>query len=194
MKKPCPQFRHMFVQFPDNLRQDRPFLSILKMEGYEQRLKSGENKRELEKQGVRESLLKLGFDTAVLYRESGQPYLEHYPEFFVSISHSKGWFAVYVAVHPVGIDIEVENPRIKEGASYFVNEQEQSFIGNLPDLHLIWGAKEAFYKLKEGAVSDLKNEVTLTSIEPGNRLQVLFEQEFYTLQYYRENGVTVVFT
>ena len=129
MKKPCPQFRHMFVQFPDNLRQDRPFLSILKMEGYEQRLKSGENKRELEKQGVRESLLKLGFDTAVLYRESGQPYLEHYPEFFVSISHSKGWFAVYVAVHPVGIDIEVENPRIKEGASYFVNEQEQSFIG-----------------------------------------------------------------
>lgn len=184
----------MLIQFPNNLRQDRPFLSIRKMEDYEQRLKNGENKRELEKSGVRESLLELGFNTPVLYRENGQPYLEYYPEFFLSVSHSKGWFAVYVAVQPVGIDIEVENPRIKEGTSYFVNENEQSFVGDLQALHLIWGAKEAFYKLKEGAISDLKNEVTLISIEPDNRLKVLFEQQLYTLNFYRENGVTIVLT
>lgn len=184
----------MFIQFPTSLRQDRPFLSIRKMENYEQRLKSGENKRELEQLGVRASLLELGFNTSVLYRESGQPYLEHYPEFFLSISHSKGWFAVYVAIQPIGIDIEVENPRIKEGASYFVNEEEQAFVDNLQALHLIWGAKEAFYKLKEGMISDLKNEVTLVSIESDNRLQVRFEEQLYRLNYYRENGITVVLT
>lgn len=174
-----------------NLTETRKYLSIREVEGYESRLKNGENKRELEKKEVIESLQKMGFDTTVVYKESGQPYLENYPGLHLSVSHSRGWIAVYISEKPVGIDIEPENPRILEGTAYFVNEREQGFEGNLNDLHLIWGAKEAFYKLKEGNIPDLKNEVTVLSIEQ-NELKIEFRGETYAFDYLQENGITIV--
>lgn len=173
--------------------QTRPFLSIREVDGYEVRLKNGEKKRELELSEVQQSIKALGFDSTVLYKASGQPYLEKYPDLFLSISHSKGWIAVYIATKPVGIDIELENPRIMEGTSYFVNEREQVFSKNLNTLHLIWGAKEAFYKLKEGQIDDLKNDVTLISHDL-KTLQIEFQHQSFCLEYLQENGITVVLT
>lgn len=173
--------------------QTRPFLSIREVDGYELRLKNGEKKRELEQKEVQQSILELGFDSNVQYKENGQPYLEKHPDLFLSISHSKGWIAVYIDKHPVGIDIELENPRILEGTSYFVNKREQVFSKNLNTLHLIWGAKEAFYKLKEGQIDDLKNEVTLISHDL-KTLQIEFQQQSFCLEYIQENGITIVLT
>lgn len=175
----------------DSVIQKRRSLSIRKVENYELRLKSGEKKRELEKKEVAESLRMLGFATKVLYKESGQPYLENYPDLFLSVSHSNGWIAVYVAESPIGIDIELENPKIINGASYFINEREQGFNASLNNLHLVWGAKEAFYKLKEGKISDLKNEVTILSIEE-HTLKIEFEGKLYMFDYLQENGITLV--
>lgn len=176
----------------NEITQARQFLSIRKVEDYEVRLKSGEKKRELEKNEVIRSLQMLGFDSMVSYKENGQPYLEKYPTSFLSISHSKGWFAIYIASYPVGIDIEVENPKIIEGTAYFLNEREQQFSDNLSALHLIWGAKEAFYKLKEGTIADLKNEATILSIEQNNVVKVEFESRIYEFEFFQENGVTLV--
>lgn len=175
-----------------HLLKTRKHLSIREVDGYEQRLKNGEKKRDLEKNEVRKSLQMLGFDSVVGYKENGQPYLEKFPDLFVSISHSKGWFAVCVSEQPVGIDIEQENPRILEGASYFVNDREQHFTNDLRALHLVWGAKEAFYKLKEGKIGDLKNEVTLLSIEEDKTLKLEFETTVYDFDFEQDNGITVV--
>lgn len=180
------------INVKDLILPKRKHLSIRKVENYDLRLKNGEKKRELEKDEVLKSLQGLGFDSAVLYKESGQPYLEKHSELFLSISHSRGWIAVYVAEIPVGIDIEPDNPKIIEGASYFVNEQEQQFIDSLRSLHIIWGVKEAFYKLKEGNISDLKNTVTVLKIEPDNTVQIEFEGKIYSFDYFQENGITVV--
>lgn len=180
------------MNFSEDIRRNRPFLSIRNVENYELRLKNGEKKRDLEKSEVLLSLRDLGFDSAVLYRESGQPYLEKYPELFLSVSHSKGWIAVYVSERPVGIDIETDNPKIIAGAAYFVNDRERQFLGNLASLHIIWGAKEAFYKWKSGAIPDLKNEVTIIQIGEDNTVRIEFEGTIHSFDFIRENGITLV--
>lgn len=161
------------------------------MKDYDARLKNGEKKREIEKREVLNSLRNLGFDSRVLYKEGGQPYLENYSRLFLSVSHSNGWIAVYVSEKPVGIDIETENPRMTEGASYFVNENEQEFKSDLNLLSIIWGAKEAFYKWKEGKIQDLKNDVTICSIDKKNVI-IQFEDKSFQFEYVRKDGITVV--
>jgi phosphopantetheinyl transferase len=169
----------------------RKYLSIHYVKEYDLRLKTGEKKRDLERCEVMKSLQDLGFDSTVLYKESGQPYLEKYPELFLSISHSNGWIAVYVSQQPVGIDIETENPRMIEGASYFLNENEQKFKSDLNLLSIIWGSKEAFYKWKEGKIQNLKNDVTIHSIKD-NHVQIEFEGEQFQFEFSQKNGITVV--
>lgn len=166
-------------------------LSIRKIDNYELRIKSGEKKRDLEKNETVRSLKDLGYISEIAYKATGQPYLSQHDSLHLSISHSKGWIAVWVSENSIGIDIEPDNPKIIEGTSYFVNENEQQFIGKLSTLHVIWGAKEAFYKLMEGQISDLKNEVTIVSIE-NEKGQLAFNNEVIEFTYIQENEVTVV--
>ena len=51
-----------------------------------------------------------------------------------------------VQVLMVGIDIETERPTISAGRSWFVNAFEEENFSTAEELHIIWGAKEAFYK------------------------------------------------
>ena len=174
-----------------NINNIRPHLSIRKVEDYDLRLKNGEKKRATEKNEVQKSLHSMGFHSSVSYKESGQPYLENHSTLFLSISHSNGWIAVYVSEKPVGIDIETQNPRIAEGASYFLNENEQQFKSDLNMLHIIWGAKEAFYKWKEGKITDLKNDVTIRSVGV-NTVTVEFEGKTHLFDWFQEDGITIV--
>ena len=110
------------------------------------------------------------------------------PELFLSVSHAKGWFAVSISTEPVGVDIQTYSSRLKEGQDYFRNERELPFADNETALHLIWCAKEAFYKMKEGQIVDLKEHVTICSISE-NEVNLNFENEFYSLRYHLvENG------
>lgn len=139
-------------------------VAYFRMEDYDRLLQSGTQKRILEKTGVRKLLEKLGIGgEEPAYRESGQPYFKNRPELFLSISHAKGWFAVSVGTVPVGVDIQTTSSRLKQGQDYFRNEQEARFSADEKALHLIWGAKEAVYKLKEGKLKDLKEEVVFRS-------------------------------
>lgn len=166
-------------------------LSIRTIDNFELRIKSGEKKRDVEKTETIQSLKELGFDSEIAYKSTGQPYLVKHESLHLSISHSKGWIAVWVAEQPIGIDIEPNNPKIIDGTTYFVNENEQQFLGNLSALHVIWGAKEAFYKLMEGQISDLKNEVSIIKIGEQNG-QLSFGNEIIEFYYAQENEVTFV--
>ncbi|MNU93353.1 4'-phosphopantetheinyl transferase sfp [compost metagenome] len=158
-------------------------LAYFKQENYEELLKNGINKRDLEKQGVQKLLNELGYgDLQISYKSTGQPYFEAKPDSFLSISHSKGWFAVILASKPVGIDVQVYSERLKAGQDYFRNDKEALFSEDETALHLMWCAKEAFYKWKEGEVVDLKEDVSLLKIEEENLL-VDFEKTEYLLKY-----------
>lgn len=158
-------------------------LAYFKQENYAKLLKGGVSKRDLEKQEIRKLLSELGYgDLQIAYKTSGQPYFETNPELFLSISHSKGWFAVMVGKKPVGIDIQVYSERLKAGQDYFRNEGEVEFSENETALHLMWCMKEAFYKWKEGEIKDLKEDVSLLKIE-NEILLVDFEKREYVLKY-----------
>ncbi|WP_341900280.1 hypothetical protein [Fluviicola taffensis] len=169
-------------------------VAYFKQEDYDQLISSGVNKRAIEKGGIRTLLQELGYgEDEILYKESGQPYLKDKPELFLSISHAKGWFAVIIGVEPVGIDIQTQSSRLKEGQDYFRNENERSFSEDETALHLIWGAKEAFYKLKSGELRDLKEDVSVSGIS-SDTLVLTFESTGYELKYLLLENAFLVFT
>ncbi|MNJ83476.1 hypothetical protein D3C87_08940 [compost metagenome] len=168
-------------------------LAYFKQENYEESLRNGVNKRDLEKQGVQKLLNELGYgDLQVVYKATGQPYFESKPDLFLSISHSKGWFAVMLASKPVGIDVQVYSERLKAGQDYFRNDKEIQFAENETALHLMWCAKEAFYKWKEGNIADLKEDVSLLRIEE-ETLVMDFEKTEYLLKYQLIEDAFLVF-
>ncbi|WP_300663281.1 hypothetical protein [Fluviicola sp.] len=168
-------------------------LAYFKQENYEALLRSGINKRDLEKQGILILLDELGYGNLHIdYKTSGQPYFEAKSELFLSISHSKGWFAVMVGRKPVGIDVQVYSERLKAGQDYFRNDREIEFSEDETALHLMWCAKEVFYKWKEGKVQDLKEEVSLLKIEK-ETLLVDFEKTAYSLKYQLIEDAFLVF-
>lgn len=139
---------------------------LWKVENYSTRIAAGEKKRIIERSEIRAKLDELGYSNEILYKENGQPYLKDLPQTFISISHSKGVLALYIANQAVGIDVEFERLSMYEGRHYFVNEGEEKLDLSQERLQLIWGAKEAFYKKMEGQIPDLKNEVTVADVRP----------------------------
>lgn len=169
-------------------------VAYFKQEEYEKMLVTGINKRALEKGGVQTLMQELGCsDLEIGYKETGQPYFKQKPEVFLSVSHAKGWYAVSIGPKPVGVDIQTRSSRLKQGQDYFRNERELPFSENEEALHLIWGAKEAFYKWKEGLIPDLKEEVTLVKISE-DRLVLEFESDQYELGFRIFEDVFLVFT
>lgn len=169
-------------------------LAWFKQEDYMDLLKSGANKRALEKGGIRYLLKELGMDQSeIAYRETGQPYLKDNPESFLSVSHAKGWFAVVVGTQPVGVDIQTHSPRLIQGQDYFRNERELPFAEDEQALHLIWGAKEAFYKLMEGQIPDLKEEVSVIAIGD-EQLTIHYRETAYALKFRLLEAGYLVFT
>jgi 4'-phosphopantetheinyl transferase len=169
-------------------------VAYFKQDDYDQLIAGGVNKRAVEKGGVQKLLQELAYhEEEICYKESGQPYFKDKPELFLSVSHAKGWFAVSVGSEPVGVDIQTYSPRLKQGQDYFRNDRELSFSEDEIALHLIWGAKEAFYKLKEGQIADLKEEVSISGISK-DLLLLDYGSETFKLGYQILENAFIVFT
>ena len=147
-----------------------------------------------QKKEVVRMLRTLGYSIDKLsYKPSGQPILMTGSKDYLSISHTQDWFAIYIASEPVGIDIEVERDSIEKGREWFVNAQELSLYNGQNALHLIWGAKEAYYKKREGKIADLKNDVTIKEIN-NSGIQINHDGQTTTLIYRKIENVYVVWT
>lgn len=169
-------------------------VAYFKQEDYNSLIAGGVNKRAIEKGGIKLLLEELGYgEVEILYKQTGQPYFKDRSGSFFSISHAKGWFAVIIGSEPVGIDIQAQSSRLKAGQDYFRNENERAFSEDETALHLIWSAKEAFYKLKEGEIADLKEDVSVLSIS-SDTLVVDFESTRFELKYFLVEDAFLVFT
>ena len=102
--------------------------------------------------GVTEQLTRL---------DSGAPVLASR---FISISHSEEFLAVLVSGSPCGIDVQVPDRELNRGKDWFYNDEERQVFGSETsedELYRIWCAKEAFYKMKQGKIDDLRSDVSV---------------------------------
>lgn len=133
---------------------------------FAQLLDAGGKKKEIEKLMIKGLFDHLNIDYQLLhYTPEGAPFLKNDDSQYLSISHSNGWFAVYLDKVPVGVDIQVFNTSLGRGSSYFINKKEQKWADQELYLQLIWCAKEAVFKKYGGKIKDLKNEVTTKNID-----------------------------
>lgn len=94
----------------------------------------------------------------------GKPYLPHLPG-YISLSHS-GVFGVAMmhGVHPVGIDIEAINLKIKKIAPKFLKKQERDWVCG-PDsvemMYVCWCLKESAFKWYGKKGISLKDNMTI---------------------------------
>jgi 4'-phosphopantetheinyl transferase len=110
---------------------------------------------------VRHLLAEEGYtDYDLFYDNNGKPHLKDGK--FISITHSFIFSAIILSDSEVGIDIEKQRDKILRIAHKFTPIQEYRTIANfdalIRKLTIVWGAKEAIYKLyAEPGVSFLQN-------------------------------------
>ena len=88
-------------------------------------------------------------DQDLYYDERGKPFLKDGKH--ISISHSFSFSGVIISDHPVGIDIEMQRPKIGIIAKKFIDyewaylkPEQEDYINKLT---IIWAIKESLYKL-----------------------------------------------
>lgn len=96
---------------------------------------------------------------------SGRPYLAE-EKLFISISHTKGVFALSISRHQHGIDVEQNGDKAMRVASMFTSAEELKRLGLLNKnqaewFTTIWSAKEAIYKYYDIEGLSFKNHIKL---------------------------------
>ena len=92
----------------------------------------------------------------IAYHPSGRPYLAD-DSLQISFSHTRGYVALILSPHTVGIDIEQFGRRVERVASRFMRPDESAplYQGSpLYGLLLHWSAKETLFKCLDAAEVD----------------------------------------
>lgn len=117
-------------------------------------------KRQVEKLATHLLLTELlGHEFQIYYSSSGKPNLVG-GSFHISISHTAGYVAVVLSNTPVGVDIQLIEPRIEGLKRRFVSSDEYiDPVNPIVHLSLHWSAKEAMFKWLDTADVDFKNHL-----------------------------------
>lgn len=101
----------------------------------------------------------------IAYHPDGSPYLEERPDTAISISHTKGYVAVYCSsTERVGIDIEYRSDRIRKIKHKYLSEEELSRVDpehEAEHLMVCWCAKETLFKLIRQEEVDFRSHLHL---------------------------------
>ena len=160
-------------------------LVIWKDSAFSEKIKQGSKKKDVETNAINEVLSSLDRNLVLKHKSNGAPYTSNSVYTHISISHYGGLYAIYLSKELVGVDIQIFKDSLLKGKYYFVNDDEASNIElTQSNLHLIWTAKEAFYKKKSGEIDDLKNEVSILEIdEVGKLIRLKYQKEVFVLNF-----------
>ncbi|MFH7003894.1 4'-phosphopantetheinyl transferase family protein [Flavobacterium bizetiae] len=116
---------------------------------------------------VRMLIQEMGFtDHEMHYDEFGKPYFNCHNH--ISITHSHDFAAIIISDETVGIDMELQREKILRIADKFV-DTETSYLNtqNTPDyikeLTVIWGAKEAIFKIRNEKGISFKDHIRVNA-------------------------------
>ncbi len=114
--------------------------------------------------------------------KSGKLFLEGYPNYHFSISHSEKKVAFVSDITPVGIDIEKEGKSLESVAKRYFHPDElrihkdNNFTNR--DFYRIWTAKEAYVKLLGIGITDEFSLFSIFSSELQPRLHTIIMQDY----------------
>jgi 4'-phosphopantetheinyl transferase len=129
-------------------------------------------KSELHRRGflsVRKLLQEAGYnDLDLYYDEFGKPHLKDNK--YISITHSHQFSAIIVSNETVGIDVELQRDKITRIANKFVDEEHSYLDENdletyVKKLTVIWGAKEAIFKIRNEKGISFKDHIRVKAFE-----------------------------
>ncbi|SDZ86273.1 4'-phosphopantetheinyl transferase superfamily protein [Flavobacterium gillisiae] len=115
---------------------------------------------------VRKLLQTAGYtDFDLYYDEFGKPHLTD--DKYISITHSHNFSAIIVSDETVGIDIELQREKIIRIADKFVDEEfgyldKNDLESYIKKLTVIWGAKEAIFKIRNEKGISFKDHIKVT--------------------------------
>ncbi|WP_426090812.1 4'-phosphopantetheinyl transferase family protein [Flavobacterium sp. DSR3-2] len=117
---------------------------------------------------VRKLLQKTGHtDLDLYYDEFGKPHL--HGKKHISITHSHNFSAIIISDETVGIDIELQRDKITRIADKFCNSEfkflDMDSEEYIRKLTVIWGAKEAIFKIRNEKGISFKNHINVQSFE-----------------------------
>jgi len=160
-------------------------------------------KSDLHKRGflsVRHLLKAAGFsDFDLFYNDNGKPHLTNGKH--ISITHSFTYSAIAISDFAIGIDIEKNREKIKIIQHRFVNF-EKGFIHKDDDyieqLTVIWGAKEALYKIYPFGGLTFKNDIDINSFQIADKkttgyIKVEGWDKNYDIRFEQLDGFTLVY-
>lgn len=132
-------------------------------------------KSEMHRRGflsVRKLLQYVGYtDFDLYYDETGKPHLHDGRH--ISISHSHEFSAIVLSDENIGIDLEKQREKIRLIADKFTAPPEESYLDrNAEDyirkLTVIWGTKEAIFKVRNEIGISFKDHIALLPFEIGD--------------------------
>ncbi|MDO9275766.1 MAG: 4'-phosphopantetheinyl transferase superfamily protein [Lutibacter sp.] len=160
-------------------------------------------KSDLHKRGflsVRHLLKVAGYtDLDLYYNDNGKPHLTDGKN--ISITHSYTFSAIAISDTAIGIDIEKNREKIKIIQHRFVNF-EKGFIHKNDDyieqLTVIWGAKEALYKIYPFGGLTFKNDIDINSFQIADKkttgyIKVEGWDKNYDIRFEQLDGFTLVY-
>lgn len=140
---------------------------------------------------VRQLLLQLGYaDVDLLYDVTGKPHLRDGK--FISISHSHQLAVVLVSDHAVGVDVELIREKVAKIGPKFCATELQFLAPDLTidaeRLTVIWGAKEAVFKIVNREGISFKDHVFVAPFDlnsAATSATLAFESQFrqFKIQY-----------
>lgn len=140
-------------------------------------------------------------DFDLYYNEDGKPFLSDGKH--ISITHSFEFSAIIISTKNVGIDIEKHRDKIIKIAHKFIGTEE-SFLLPTPHyiehLTVIWGAKEALYKMCDSRSLSFKNDMHIHDFTQQNNIgfadvacPALSFSSTFTFHYETFHGYTLVY-
>ena len=150
---------------------------------------------------VRHLLAAEGYeDHDLYYDELGKPHLKNGK--YISITHSFTFSAIILSDRAVGIDIEKQREKILLIAHKFTPIEEYRTLANfdalIRKLTIVWGAKEAVYKLYAKPKVSFLQHINITDFDFEDQKttgKILFhgETSWYNFEFLEFEGFTCVY-
>jgi phosphopantetheinyl transferase len=115
---------------------------------------------------IQETLKKTIHEVPLKKNKLGKPYLENYPNIFISITHSHGYVWVALCYSPIGIDFEKIDPDYTHDLKIAFNQADWKVLdGDHLQIYKYFSLKESYSKMTGTGFTKEPLSITINEVE-----------------------------